>query len=300
MKRLKTILKITAIFCLAVNISCEDYTRDFPVPPASVVAKFNYVSSNEFSVPDTIQFINESIIPERAVSAAYRWDFGDGTISDEENPKHIFTEAGLFQTTLTVLTPVDTVQQAMDFRFIKTARFKEDFENSTLIPEGWVLVNVDGNTPDNPNYATMKDSAWIVTYSGTFGGNVALGISFYNPEAAADDWMILPKVSIGEKTILTWDAMSFTTSGNYPDSYQVYVSTTTQDVKGCKANGIVYRVNDEEAGTDVTNPGLGIQSHSVDLSKRFANKDVYVGFRLMTPFPGGDRLGIDNILIIDE
>lgn len=282
-------------------IGCEDYTENYPVPPASVVPKFTYANVNEFSIPDTVTFTNESIIPERAIPASYLWEFGDGTTSTDENPVHIFDSAGEFTIKLMVFTPVDTVAAEKLQRFIKTARFKEDFESLSVIPPDWVLINVDGNTPDNPGYATMKDSAWVIDYSGTFEGKIALGISFYNPEAAADDWMILPKVNIGQNTILTWDAMSLTTTGNYPDSYQIYVSTTTQDVAGCMANGIVFRVNDEEASTDATSsPGKGIQNHVVNLSPRFAGKDVYVAFRLMTPFPGGDRLAIDNIMIIDE
>ena len=301
MKKAFIFLIIAIIPILVLLVSCEDYTENFPVPPASVVSKFSYESTTDFSVPDTLYFTNESIIPERASSANYLWDFGDGTTSTEENPMHVFTTTGEREISLTVETPVDTVIYAVNARFIKLPLFRETFEGISTIPENWVLVNVDGNTPDNPSYAVMEDSAWIVYNSTSFNGNVALGLSFYSPEAAADDWMILPKVTVGDSTYLSWRAMSFTTSGNYPDSYQVYVSTTTQDVNGCLANGIVYRVNDESWGADITdNPGEGIKDRSLYLSQRFAGQDVYVAFRLMTPFPGGDRLAIDDITIYDE
>jgi len=32
----------------------------------------------------------------------YRWDFGDGSVSSERNPEHVYTEAGLYTATLTV------------------------------------------------------------------------------------------------------------------------------------------------------------------------------------------------------
>jgi hypothetical protein len=52
----------------------------------------------------------------------------------------------------------------------------------------------------------------------------------------------------------------------------------------------------EEVGDDVG--GEGIQHREVNLSG-YAGQTVYIGFRLMTPYPGGDRLGIDNIKVTD-
>ena len=46
-----------------------------------------------------------------------------------------------------------------------TVLFEEDFEGITLIPDDWVLVNVDGATPDDPDLASMADSAFIVVSS---------------------------------------------------------------------------------------------------------------------------------------
>jgi len=171
-----------------------------------------------------------------------------------------------------------------------------DFEGIQTMPNNVVLVNVDGATPDDADLASLSDSAWVVRYSDTFEGNMALGVSYYNPEAGADDWLILPKVMLNSYTALTWEAVSLTSSGDYPDSYEIYISTTTQDVAGCQANGVLLTVTDEEARTSAG--GAGVQNRKINLAKAgYANQEVYIAFRLMTPNPGGDRLAIDNIKI---
>lgn len=303
MKQQHILILLAALFVLA---SCgEDYTKDYPVPPASLVAEFRIENEKPYVIGTEVQFVNESVVPERFGGASFEWSFGDGTVSSDENPVHEFEEIGMYPVTLKVLassgdTAAYTVDMDLKDLLVGDTLYFQDFEGINLIPEDIALVNVDGNTPDNPGYATMEDSAWIVYYSGYFESQVAMGNSFYNPEAGADDWMILPQVTASENTWMSWDAMSLTTSGNYPDSYQIYVSTTDQTVEGCQANGVIYRVLDEEVGVDAAeSPGQGIQNRRLDLS-RFAGDDIYVAFRLMTPDPGGDRLAIDNIAIIDK
>ena len=286
---------LSSVILITFLSSCSDYTEDFPVPLASVVAKFTHEAPGGFAYPATINFKNNSIIPSRASSHSFKWEFGDGEFSTDENPSHIYTKKGDFNAKLIVYSDVDTVSYSTMIQIADQIYFLEDFEKSNLIPSDWVLVNVDKKIPSNTNYASLADSAWVVYNSGIFSSKVALGISYYNPEAAADDWMILPAVNIGSGAFLSWQALSLTTSGNYPDSYEIYISTTTQTIEGCKANGIIYSVTDE-AYDETINGGTGIANREIDLSN-FANKTIYVAFRLMTPSPGGDRLVIDNIKI---
>jgi len=78
----------------------------------------------------------------------------------------------------------------------------------------------------------------------------------------------------------------------------VYISTTTQDIAGCKASTgkLVKYVEQELTSTLATTPGTGPATHEIDLSE-FNGKKVFIAFRLMTPSPGGDELGIDNISV---
>jgi hypothetical protein len=301
----KHIIFLMPFASLLLTTGCKDYSEDFPVPPGSLVAKFSFVSATGFTLPDTIAFANESVIPENIRSqVTYLWDFGDGQTSTEENPTHIFTSEDTFLVTLTPVAQLDNrimaySEQIIIQKIVKSdTLFYENFDDLQLFPPEWALINLDGNTPDNPSIASLKDSAFIVVSSEFFEGNMAMGVSFYSPEAGADDWMILPKIQLGDSSILKWQAMSLTTTGNYPDDYQIRISTTTQDVEGCLDNPVLYRVNDEEWRESATaKPGKGIQNRQISL-KKYAGKEVYIAFRLNTPEPGGDRLGIDEITVL--
>lgn len=297
---------LTGILILA---ACSDYTQDYPVPLPSIVAEFSYESATDFDPPDTITFTNESYIPDGLSGVSWQWDFGDESTSTEENPVHVYDQEGEFTVRL---QPVfeggnRVFSYEEDLSFVTQLKgdtlFMEDFENlpGQVLPESWALFNIDQGTvaSSREDFQGMNDSAWIVYLSDDFEGFCAIACSWYDEvDLDADDWMILPAVTLGAGSILKWDAMSLTSSGNYPDSYKIWISTTTQTPEGCMANPLVYRVVEEEVGTDRSTPGDGIQNRSVNL-QNYAGQEVYIGFQLMTPYPGGDRIGIDNIMIIE-
>jgi DNA-binding beta-propeller fold protein YncE len=82
--------------------ACASIDDEFPVPPASTVSKFSVEVLDEDE--RSVQFNNESIIPENAGSATYTWSFGDGTTSSEESPTHTYDEYGEYRVKLVVLT----------------------------------------------------------------------------------------------------------------------------------------------------------------------------------------------------
>lgn len=298
------------LFILSALVSaCEDYTESYPVPEPSIVAKFTYVSATEFDSPDTVQFFNETYVPEGITQEiTYLWDFGDSATSTEVNPTHVYQNEGTYEVTLTPLAEVENrrISSSEKLTFIRKLKgdtlFFEDFDDLDVFPGDWALFNVDQGTvaSSRADLQGLNDSAWIVWQSNYFESKVALSTSWYNEEDLdANDWMILPLVKLGQNSTLSWEAMSMTTSGSYPDSYQIRISTTSQDVEGCLANPILYRVFDESWGVDADTPGDGIKNRSVSLAK-YANQEVYIAFRIVTPYPGGDRLAIDNISIVEE
>jgi len=183
----------------------------------------------------------------------------------------------------------------------KAMPYSEDFEESLLIPSDMQLINKDGGTPATSleTYQNLADSAFIVRLNeDDFVSNIALGTSWYDETTGADDWLILPKIQLDDNALLTWDAMSLTTSGDYRDDYEIYVSTTTATVEAFMMNDPVYSVIEEEASETADNPGDGVQTRSVNLADSgYVNVDAYIAFRLMTPYNYGDRLGLDNIML---
>ncbi|MGC9374950.1 MAG: choice-of-anchor J domain-containing protein [Bacteroidales bacterium] len=308
MKIMYKFLSILFTLMALVYLGCEDYTEDFPVPDPSTVARFEIVPQNNFVAPDVIMFRNTSSVPERAGDPTFYWDFGDGVTYETtsfDSIYHSYENIGTYNVSLTVKTSAGDSSftsekiELIDILLGDTLLF-EDFETSGLFPENWVLENVDGKTPaSGVGLPALADSAWVVRYSGLMGSNVAIGTSWYEESpSAADDWFILPKITLGPNAALQWQGMSFTSSGDYPDDYEIYISTSTQDSEGCLANDRLLRVDNEAWRESVG--GEGPQRRRLffkDLG--YQNVDVYIGFRLMTPHPGGSTLGIDDILVIE-
>ncbi|HBH48677.1 MAG TPA: hypothetical protein DDX98_08550, partial [Bacteroidales bacterium] len=112
--------------------------------------------------------------------------------------------------------------------------FQEFFEGvPRLIPEGFTLIENDNYTP-NPGDERWADSAWVIANSSRpewAGNNMAIALSYYTDmpaEGRTDDWLILPSVSIGANSVLSWKAMSLTSSGNYPDDYRVIIAPSSE------------------------------------------------------------------------
>ncbi len=307
MKRLFTYILITSLLA-AFFAACEDYTDDYPVPPASTVAGFELISSREFVPPDTITFYNRSVIPDRAGEAQFLWDFGDGEslLTTDSVITHVYDTIGAYTVKLTLTTSAgDTSTASKSFEMkdllLGDTLLFQDFENISLIPDNWVLENLDGNTPNSTYAPTLADSAWVVRPTTKMDGKVAYAVSYYDDVPCyADDWMILDKISLGANTVMAWDAFSFTSSGDYPDDYGIYVSTTDQTSDACLAEGILLKIDDESWSETADTPGEGLQRRRLYFKEYgYQNQDVYIAFRLMTPDPGGSSLGIDNITIIE-
>lgn len=293
---------------LALILSISSCTKDDePTPPASVVANFTISPDANLTAPVEITFTNTSVVPATAGTATYAWNFGDGTgTSAVESPVYTYTDAGNYTITLTVSTPnADDAVKTMDITVASGTIFEMDFEGfspddiiGAYLPNTWAVFDLDGGIPNDPD---LYDAGWKIATSGKMGSDIAISTSYYDsPYPSADDWMITPSITIQANTFLSWDAMSLTSTGNYPDSYQVYVSTTTQDKDGCISGALLKEVLDETWVDAVVNgdgvTGGGIQSYEVDLSA-YAGQNVYIGFRLMTPDANGSELGIDNIKV---
>jgi len=82
---------------------CEEYfTVKIPkVEPLSAEFTTNPIDCNHLT--DTVHFT--SLQPVKNRKLIYKWDFGDGTTSSEQNPKHVYNSSGLHKVHMTIIAP---------------------------------------------------------------------------------------------------------------------------------------------------------------------------------------------------
>ncbi len=188
--------------------------------------------------------------------------------------------------------------------------FQEYFENvPRVIPEGYTLIDNDNYTP-NSGDERWADSAWVVTNTNRpewVGNHMAVALSYYSDmpaEGRTDDWLILPSITVGANSVLSWKAMSLTSSGNYPDDYRVIAapSSTVEPatVTYFEENGyILQTINNESWSAAVGNPGNGVAEHSLNLNEWFTNQPIWIAFVLITGDGGGSYIAVDEIKVIE-
>ena len=194
--------------------------------------------------------------------------------------------------------------------------FYQDFEGLLVLPEGWIVINNDGYIQANGE-ERWQDSAWLVTTTNRIemqGTKVAMSSSYTTNmplDGRADDWMILPAITLGQNSTLSWSALSTTSSGNYPDDYMVLcapaMAGVTPTIPYFEENALIMaNVTPESWSAFVGNPGQGISHRNVNLKdKGFADQDVWIAFVLTTDLTpgnstaGGSNLAVDNIKIVE-
>ncbi|MEO8147802.1 MAG: choice-of-anchor J domain-containing protein [Bacteroidia bacterium] len=157
--------------------------------------------------------------------------------------------------------------------------FSENFDNvggptgggpgTYAFPSGWTLVNNDGLTPDT-NVVYVND-AWTRREDFVFdvADSCAFSTSWYVPAGQSDDWMISPAIVLTSNNVLNWNAVAY--DPNFPDGYEVRISTTTPDMAGCLANPALFTIGAENSAWT---------PRSVDLQAAgYSGQTVYIAFR---------------------
>jgi len=175
--------------------------------------------------------------------------------------------------------------------------YMQDFESQQgVLPENFVLWNLDELIPSQEEEANLIDSAWILIESSITSSKCAYSTSWYVDDAGpCDDWFILPRVTMGSDPSIAWDALSTTSSGDYPDSYMVLISTEEGEptLDGFNQNLPIKTVDPELHG-EQTDPVDSYASHSESLAS-YAGQTVRIAFRNNTS--SGSGLIVDNIHI---
>jgi len=161
----------------------------------------------------------------------------------------------------------------------QTVLLDENFTSG--IPETWALFNEDGLTPA----AEVSDftDAWIGTVAGP--DTAAASTSFYDPTGQANDYLITPKISIGNFSKIVWSARSVDAS--YPDGYEVLISTT--DSLPASFTDTLMSVGAEAAYFSRRGVELDVEG--------YANQDVFIAFQNNTS--NGYILLIDDVKVLN-
>ena len=141
----------------------------------------------------------------------------------------------------------------------------EDFEDGE-IPPAWTLHDEDGNTP--AEMVSFIDEAWIAAMTGS-GDWVAVSTSWYSPAGAADDWLVTPAIALSDASVLTFEARA--PDVDFPDGYEVRISTTGPSVADFMANDALLDVAEEDDDFVV---------HTIDLAAAgYVDQIVWLAWR---------------------
>src|SRR5688572_27361758 len=136
------------------------YTATSTTPTCSSVtsasAKLNVVTLPvvSFSLPATackgseVSFTNQSTFDGQA-TPIYSWNFGDGGVSNEKDPKHIYTNTGSFSVKLTVsyngkAKPTTITNPPLTITDAPPAVITTDLNKSEICPDGSLVLLVSG------------------------------------------------------------------------------------------------------------------------------------------------------------
>ena len=134
------------------------------------------------------------------------------------------------------------------------------------IPQNWTLYDEDGRTPETE--VSFVDEAWVASDYG--GPWAAVSTSWYSPAGAADDWLVTPPIAISDGSEISFRATAL--DPDFPDGYQVRISTATNSVSDFLANPALLTVDEEQVGA--------WNNRTIDLAAEgYADQIIYLAWR---------------------
>ncbi|MER2999000.1 PKD domain-containing protein [Pontibacter populi] len=159
----------------------ETIETEYIVSGAYPVAKF---SASDFCQRSEVQFKDESEVAFGRI-VRWEWDFGDGTTSAEQHPKHNYTKTGTYTVTLTAYSGIvcgNTTTQTITINANPDAVFTTSniclseaatFINSSSVAEGsivsysWDFGDGSKSTLAQPTYNYKQAGTYTVTLTAT-------------------------------------------------------------------------------------------------------------------------------------
>jgi PKD repeat protein len=154
----------------------NQYITVLSIPKADFVA-----DKTRGGAPMTVTFTDKSL----HTPTAWKWDFGDGSTSAEQNPTHIYTTLGTYTVTLTasnkdgqdtmskpnyIVTTLAPVAEFKANRQVGKAPFVVEFTDlSSNVPTAWKWDFGDGTTSSeqNPRHIYLYEGTYDVSLTAT-------------------------------------------------------------------------------------------------------------------------------------
>ena len=151
------------------------------------------------------------------------------------------------------------------------------------------------NAPNQPfNVAALKTTGWAIGYNTIQADTFLVSTSWLDTTVAVNRFIVTPVISsITANSVLSWNAMS--PDVNYPEGYEVYVTTNTTGTLTAldftTANRVFYLA-------DGNTPGQGEKNvwtkHGLSLAT-YAGQDVRIAFRNISK--NMFQLWIDDVVV---
>lgn len=220
-----------------------------------------------------VQFTNTSTSTKG--SLGYKWDFGDGTISTEEAPRHRFSSSGLHQVSLELTNPPSVCSVVLT----KTV---ESFSpplvgisgDSTYCPEQPVVLKAYGAYKYEWSNGSHADSIVVSPYASRIWmlGKSSTGCvsdTVYKNISAEPDWALMldtqASFCTGDSVFLSasgaesyWWNTHETSSGIVVDEAGIY-SLTAANKRGCKQTKTI-----QVSEVFLPDAEFGLQSPTID------------------------------------
>lgn len=157
----------------------------------SLYADFNY-SETPGCLPSTVSFTNLSSACGGTIREVL-WDFGDGNVTNVNNPAHIYTASGLYLVTLTVTDNSGSVTNTSQYVTVNATTLPQvDLGADTTVCQGTSLLLTAGipnatylwSTGETDEQISVTDpgSYWVIaSVNGTCSGTDTIHVTFSDP-----------------------------------------------------------------------------------------------------------------------